>query len=442
MTSTGEQGLLRRAWRGVRAQGAVAVMVGSGVGGVAAYGFHLLATRTLGDEAFAPIGVLWTIHYLALTIGLISVEAYVARAVTLHGGDPARLRRSLAAMLAWVGLVTVVVAAIAFAARGALFPAEGPGLPAVVPVTVAGYGLFVMVRGWLAGRYQFPRYAMLTALESVTRLAALGLVVAVAATTLSVAWTLAVAPWAALLWWLVVRSRRASGAPPEDAEEVLAELVTSSDTRYLVSTTVANASSQTLLAAGPVVLVPLGAGAAEISVFFVVVTTARIPIVFALNGLLSRMLPPLVRSARAGRLHRLRRLSLLIAGAAAGFGALGALAGAWLGPTVVALLYGAAFRPPSWLVALAVAGVVGATAALGLNQVLIAMGTEVRLVVPWLVALATGALTVLLVDAEPSLRVIVAFVAGEVVAVAGLTLAVLTARREPAPAPSGTGARP
>jgi hypothetical protein len=73
-------------------------------------------------------------------------------------------------------------------------------------------------------------------------------------------------------------------------------------------------------------------------------------------------------------------------------------------------------------------GVVTATAALGLNQMLIAMGAEIRMVGPWALALLAGATTVVLLGGEPTLRVVAGFVTGELIALAGLLVAVLTAK--------------
>jgi hypothetical protein len=94
----------------------------------------------------------------------------------------------------------------------------------------------------------------------------------------------------------------------------------------------------------------------------------------------------------------------------------------------VALAFGPDFRPEAWFVALTAAGTVSATAALGLNQMLIAMGEEVRLVMPWMAALIAGALTVIGLNGDPTLRVVSGFVAGEAVALAALLGAVFTAR--------------
>ena len=438
-----DRSLFDRARERVSTPGTSAVVAGSLVSGVGAYVFQLVGTRTLSDEAYAPIAVLWTMQYLAVTIALVSVEAYVTRAVTLHPDEPGRVDAAVRGLSVWVVGVAAALGAASWLWRDELFHGHGGELPLVAALTVFGYGLFAVTRGRLAGGYRFREYGLATAGESLARLAVAVPVALVAASTRSLAWTLPLGPFLVAAWWSVARRRPYRGPQrPEDADAGGAA-VTGSTSRYLVATTVANAVSQSLLAAGPLVLIPLGATAAETSVFFVTVTAARVPMVFAFGGLLSRVLPPLTRVARAGDYRRLRRLAAATCGTAAVLAVFGALAGAAVGPQIIALFFGAAFRPAAWFVALTVAGVVTATAALGLNQVLIGMGAETRLLAPWLVALLAGVATVLLVQAEPTFRVAAGFVAGEVVALAGLLAAVLTAR--PAPAarpPAGAPAEP
>ena len=426
-------GWLATARARVRTPGTTAVLAGSFASGLGAYAFQVLGTRALGDAAYAPISVLWTIQYLALTIALVSVEAYVTRAVTLHADEPDVVRRGELVMSAWIGCVVVAVGAAAWVWRDALFHGRGADLPLVAALIVAGYGAFVVIRGRLAGEYRFRHYGIATAMESLSRVLIAVPVVVLGATTRSLAWTLPLGPIVVAGWWLLVRDRPYVGPTRAPDPEGLAAMSASPTGRYLLATTVANASSQTLLAAGPLVLIPLGATPAEISVFFVTTTAARVPLVFAFGGLLSRVLPPLTRVARAGDFRRLRRLALLTTAGAVAVGVAGAGAGAAIGPAIVALFFGADFEPSAGFVALTVAGVVMATAALGLNQLLIAMGQELRMIGPWVAALAAGGAAVALGGGEEMLRVAVAFVIGEAVAITGLVAAVLTARpRTPA----------
>jgi O-antigen/teichoic acid export membrane protein len=402
--------------------GTAAVVAGSAASGIAAYAFQVVGLRALGTEAYAPISVLWTIQYLVLATALFPVEAYVTRAVTTSGAGAGPLGRPLRVIAGWVTATAVLLGAGTALAADALYQGRS-GLAVVLAVVVASAGGFVVARGVLAGSGRFAAYAGVTATESLGRLAALVAVVVVGASTAGVAWSLPAGSTLAVGWWLLLGRRRAPRTEPSPGEAPLGGTAGS----FLATVVVANAAAQTLLAAGPLVLIPLGAGPAEISIFFVTVTAARVPLVFAFGGLLSRSLPPLTRMARAGDDAGLRRIALLGAAGALALAGAGALAGSAVGPDVVALLFGAASRPDAPFVALTAAGVVLATASLLLNQVLIARGSERRLPAPWLVGLAAAVPVVLLVDGTATIRVSAGFVVGEVVALAGVVAAILTA---------------
>lgn len=427
-----------------RTPGTTAVLAGSLASGVGAYLFQVIGTRALGTEGYAPIGVLWTIQYLVLTIPLLSVEAYVTRAVTLDTGNSVGLGRKVRAFAAWTIAVAVALCAATWVWRDALFHGSGDGFPLIAGLIVLCFGAYVMIRGWLAGSYQFGQYGLMTGVESMSRVAIVLPIALFLPSAQWIAWTLPLGPFLVVAWWwLTVGGRSHPGGGRAARHHGPVEELPSSTGQYLFATTIANASSQTLLAAGPLVLVLLGATAAQTSIFFITITAARAPLVFAIGGVLSRVLPPLTRVARAGDYARLRRIAVLEVAAALALAALGAAVGFWIGPWIVALAFGSGFRPDAWFVALAAAGVVSATAALGLNQMLIAMGEEARLVVPWVAALIAGALTVIGLGGDTTLRVVSGFVAGEAVALAGLLSAVLTAQparsTEPASALTAVG---
>lgn len=402
------------------------VVLGSLVSGVGAYLFQILGTRSLGEEAYAPISVLWTMQYLILSIALISVEANLTRAVTLADGAPGTLARHTRAVTGWIVVTAALVGAVGYLYRGPLFGGQGE-MAAVAALIVISYGTFVTLRGWLAGVGRFRSYGIVTGGESIARLLATIVIVAVAATPTSLAWIMPLGPLVVFAWWL--RERRkphvdepAPASPPP---------VEASTNRFLAATTLANASSQILLAAGPLVLIPLGAGAGEVSVFFVTVTAARAPLAFALGGVLSRVLPPLTRMARRGEWPGLRRIALGLGAGTIALAAVGAAVTWWVGPTVIALFFGPTFRPDGWFVAVAAATVLLACGALLLNQLLIGMQAESRLVAPWLVGLAVGAGLVALLSGTPTFRVAVAFMVGELVALFALLAAVMSATRGP-----------
>lgn len=400
------------------------VLFGSLASGLGAYAFQVIGVRALGEEAYAPISILWTFQYLVSTIALYSAEAYVTRTITLAGGNAGVLRGPVRIIGAWVATLSVLVAVLSLVFRDALFGGDGQ-LALVAGLLVAAYGAFFVIKGRMAGTNRFRSYGAATALESIGRIVIAVPVLAVAATADALAWVMPIGPALVAVWWLVDRGR---AEHPDTIDLTVEPVVSESDGtgRFLVATTIANACSQTLLAAGPLVLLPLGASAAEVSVFFVTITAARVPLVFAFGGLLSRLLPPLTRMARAGQVAKLRRITLLVAAGFVALGVVGALAGGLVGPQLVALFFGEGARPDATFVALAALGVMLATGATLLNQVLIARGAESRLVAPWVIALAVAALVIAVADGTATFRVAAAFAVGEAVALAGVLLVALT----------------
>jgi len=414
------------------------LVLGSLLSGLAAYAFQVLGSRVLGEEAFAPISVLWTIQYLIVSIGLFSVETYVTRTVALEQeAGRRRLEAQGVALVAWITGLAGFLAAVTWWLRAALFAGAGDLALVVAAITLA-YGVFVMARGDLAGRRRFRAYGLVTAAESVLRFALAVPVLLLWSSTRALAWVMPVGAAVAALWWPVARRRPDPPAPPVRNPSDLDLLpgagpASPTATGFLVPTTIANAASQTLLASGPLVLVALGAGPGEVSVFFVTVTAARVPIVLAYGGLLSRLLPPLTDMAGEGlpaaspssglRRRPLGRVADLATAGTLVVATLGAAAAWFVGRPLVGLLFGEAFAPSRPFVTATAAGVLLATGALLLNQILIARSAERRLVLPWLCALAVAAATIVLVPADPTTRASAGFVAGELAALAGLLVA-------------------
>lgn len=399
------------------------VIVGAGVAGVAAYAFQLLGTRALGSEGYAPIGVLWTLQYLVLSIGLFAVETYVARQTALTRAP------RLTALWAYTIALVVVVGIPVLVLRQRLFASSALAFPLALAATALAYGGFVIVRGRLAGGLCFREYALATSAESVVRVAVASALLAAATDARLLAWALPCGPASAcLLWWAAKRASEDATSVPaaalveEGAQDPLTVAAGSAAAGFLVPVVLANGISQVLLAAGPLLLVSLGGGAAAVSIFFVTTTTARIPLVFAFGGLLSRLTSTLARMVRDHRDRELRRVVTALVGLGGTAAAVCGAASAVVGPAVVAVMFGSEFRPEAWLVGGAAAGVVLAAVALALNQVLIALQAEWRLLLPWLLAMAAAVLVVKAGPSDPVLAVTVAFVAAEAVAVGALAL--------------------
>jgi hypothetical protein len=394
------------------------VLFGSVASGIGALGFQILGTARLGEADYQPIVVLWTIQYLASTVVLYSAEAFVARA--LQNRHVVGLERSIRVIGAWVAAFALGTGALTFLLREPLFQGQAD-LALVAAALVACYGAFFVIKGRMAGTNRFRSYGAATALESLGRILLAAPVLAVLPSTRALAWVMPLGPALVAAWWLYDRRR---AHPPEAGG--IADPNSGGASSFLAATTTANAVSQTLLAAGPLVLLPLGADPVEVSVFFIVVTTARVPLVIAIGGLLSRLLPPLTRMAREGREDLLRRIAFVTTPVTFGLAAVGAAVAGLIGPALFEFVY-RDVSPTGMFVAATGFGVVVATGSLLLNQLLIVRAAENRMVVPWLAALVAAIVTVLVSPGTPTMRVSLGFIAGEVVAHLALLVAVATA---------------
>lgn len=411
------------------------MIVGSLLAGVGAYLFQIVGARSVGEVDYAPISVLWTVQYLLTSILMTALENWVVRTTTSGDGSVHALRAAAPRLLAAVGSVAVLTFGAAYAARDLLLPGH-TGLVVVVPLLVVAYSAFVIVRGVLAARERYKAYGGVTAIESMARLGGAAAVAVTIPSAALLALCLPLGAVSAAVWGLVTRLRSATsegdasnraGVIAFDQTEIPA--VGPGPGRFLAVTSSANAAAQILLAAGPLVLGPLGASPRDVSVLFVTLTAARVPLVIVQGGLLSRLLPTLTRMARGGAATALRMAGARLAIASAAAAVVAGLAGWVIGPPLVALLFGDGFRPGAATTATVAAGVVAATGAIIVNQVLIAMHRETLILLPWFIALAVAAVGILVTGAlAPVDRVLIAFVLGEATALLLLGLSVLITR--------------
>lgn len=429
------------------APGATAwIVAGSTVNGIAAFLFQIVGTRALGPVAYAPISVLWTLQYLWIAVAVTALEAYVTRVVTVGGPAAPELRRFLR-LFTWALLgAAVITAGVGFGLREQLFGGLAD-LGVVLGLVVLGYGWYAMVRGRAAGLDRFRAYGLATAGESVLRLVAAVLVLLVVTGPRALAWVFPVGPLLIAAWaWgrrhvtaYMPRRRSESredqvpagrggheaGGSEHETDGAASPAPRRRGRRFLAATSTANASVQLLLAGGPLALVPLGASASTISVYFTTITAARVPMTFALNGGLSRLLPPLTRMSEADDRAGLARAAWQMMAGIVGLATLGGLVGATIGPELIALLFGEGFRPGRSFVTVVSVSTVLAVGGLLLDQLYIAMGRERRLPAVWLGAVALAGVLVLVLPGSPTMRVAVAVAVGTGAAVAALSVPLL-----------------
>ena len=382
------------------------------------YVYQVVGGRALGPVEFRPVVALLTLSFLAFAVVLLPIEQLVIRSVTWRGGFDRSPRSTV-----WVAttLTVAVTSAVALLGSEEFFEGE-MGFVVLVGASVLTHAVYVVGRGNLAGTRKFRSYGVATAGMPVARLAVALVVLAAGTGALGFGTALAMAPLIIFLWWKLIRAARPERAESEESPGL-----------FLVSFVLAAAASQVLLLAGPLAAALLGAAAAEISIVYVTLTIARSPLLLGYS-LLVRVLPPFTNLARLGFDAELNRWTFRIAAAGLTLVVPAAIVGAWIGPDLVAVLFGEGFRPSSTFSALAAAGVCLGGAAMFLGQVLVARGDTGRLAVSWIAALTTAGVTLAATSGDVATRIGVAFLAGEfvaMVATGGLALRSPVFARQP-----------
>ena len=362
--------------------------------------FQATGTRTLGADDFAPIAVLWTLMFLLHTVLLMPAEQHLTRALAVTR-VPAQIRAIQRDMLvASLGAMTIGVAFV-YATLDRFFDGSAAYV-AVIAAIVGARTIMVAARGLLAGSRRFVGYGASIGLESVSLVIG-GVVVALLGGS---------APMFAVVMVISPLATLAS-RPFRKVEVVVTRSATNAQpSSFLAWLILATASSQLIIAGGPIAVGFVGGSPAAVSIFFTSFALLRGPLTSAYN-LVARVLPDftaLAHSAEPGRLWAWAD-RILVAGVA--IGALGGLGAGVLLRLLVAAVYGAEFSPPLAAASLGGVGVGFGLAALFATQLYSAAAMGARLALGWAVSLVAALVVLLVVDLEPLVRVALAITVGE-----------------------------
>ncbi len=393
----------------MRRDGTLDIVLGSLIAGVGAYAFQFIAGRSLGEERFAPIGVLLTAHFLAFLIVLVPIEQFVIRRLTLGAKGWVLPVRAVA-----LALGTAAAAAITVAVSGdEYFRFTDRGTLVLFGVaTVATHFAFAVGRGYLAGFRRFRSYGRVSAAASLLRVV-IAIVIALTVDSITgYAWAHVLGPLVIIAWspW-----KRKMDPPPvrdEDDQWLLSGLVLSA------------AASQALLLASPLVASRLGATDSEYSVIYATLLVARAPLTIGYN-LIARILPSFTSMAAGGERRELRAWARGIGLASIVLAAVGAIAGLLVGPLVVGIAMGSGFKPTNGVAAMAGASVVLAAGGLFIGQILVAKSQPIRLAGAWIAGVVAAAVTLFIPLGDPVVRASASLLGGEAVALLGLMLGAL-----------------
>ena len=391
------------------------ILAGSLLAGVAAYAYQIIGGRSLGATAFAPVSVLLTIHFLTFIVFLLPVEQLVVRRLTLNRGNAGIPRRAV-----WLSGATIV-AATTFAWLGVDRFLNGDRRFIVfTALTVTVHAGYAVARGHLAGWRRFREYGYASGGANLLRLFVSLAILAIRPSASGLAIALIVGPLITLVWRPFRHyDNQYAGIASQEAAAV-------GEKGLLGGLVLSSAASQALLLAGPVVAAVLGATPAGVSIAFATFTLFRAPLTFGYN-LIARVLPPFTEMAARQQRQELAAWARGIGLAGAGLSAVGAIVGYLLGPAIVALAFGAGFRPEAATAGLVAGGVVLAASALFVAQVLVAQGKPTALALAWATGLLASIVGLLLSSGDPFTRVAIAFVLGEALALFSLVIGAVAA---------------
>ena len=375
----------------------VVMVVGAVIGGLSAYLFHALGGRSLGADAYAPIGVMWTGAFIAVAVVYIPLEQWVTRE-TARGRNPLAGGRRL--LLTVVTLATACSALVTGLTVSSLTGEVGIHVVQML-VLMGGYGCFWIGKGMLQGTGRYAQVGWMLCGEGLVRLAVQWVVLATEGGTIGLGWAMAAAPWVVFLFgfWSGVRSD-----PPSSAGAVFVN-------KYVIGAL----ASHLLVAAAPLAVTYLGGTAAQVSLVFIVFLLfwAPLTLMYSLQG---RILPPLVRMISQGEGESLRKLGRRLRLGTVTVALPAALVGYIVGPQLVRLLMGSNFVPAAVVTALVASGTTMAAGVQLLGQILVAGSRTGHLATAWICGLVAAVLVTWLTSSGPVLAVAAGFWVGEAIA--------------------------
>ncbi len=374
-------------------RGTPIMVLGALLGGMAAYLFHAWGGRQLGPEAFAPIGVMWTVAFITVAVLYLPLEQWVTREVTA-GRNPLSGRLLLPSVM---GIAMLVVGV-----------GTGWTLPSVTDSTaihvvqmlvlILGYGCFWTGKGMLQGRGRYGRVGWMLCAEGLVRLAVEGLVLRGGGGAVGLGWAMAAAPW------VVVGFARGGMRGVGGSQSGGGAFVR----RYVLGSVAAHL----LVAGAPLAVAYLGGTASEVSLVFVVFVLFRAPLtlMYSLQG---RLLPPLVRMVGRGEEEPLRRLARQLWVVSIALALLAGGLGYGAGPALVRFLMGPDFLTSGMTAGLVASGTVMAAGVQLVAQTLVAGSRTGSLAAAWMTGLAVAGVVARLSGWGPVISVAFGFWVGE-----------------------------
>jgi O-antigen/teichoic acid export membrane protein len=392
-------------------EGTMSVGLGLIISGIATYGFLSITKRALGEDAFAPVSLLWFLTFILAPGFFLPVEQEVGRALAhrraLNQGSRPVVRR--AAVLEAILLVTITIVMLAVSPLLVSHLFDGSwALFAGLLIAFWSYALAHLTRGVWSGTGRFHAYAVLMGSEGVVRLAG--------AVILAMVGVKAVGPYGILVGLPAVVAVLLSLRKQHHVLEPGPEASWSELTPNLGWLLIGSVFAAALLNAGPIAASLLKTSDAEnilVSQLSTGVIIARVPL-FLFQAVQAALLPKLARLAARGALDDFvkgfRKLMtlVLIVGVAAVTGAF------LIGPWVVRVFFDSILsRRTLTLLALSSALYM---VALALAQAIIALRGHAKVAAGWVIGMMAFIAVVAIPEKDLLLRVESALVVGSLAA--------------------------
>ena len=318
--------------------GAAAIAGNLVAASITTYAFLAVTARVLGPERYAPVSVLWSAVFLVVPSVWGPVEQEVARRLSARsatgtGGAPVVRAGRITALA--VGAPLVAVLAVTSAWSGDLLFSAEQGVALALAVAVGSFAVNHLTRASMAGAGSFGAYGACVSVDSASRLAiAGGLVAAGVRSPVPYAFAVALAPLVPAVW-LQRRRPPEAGGPDERVGDLAAHVAP------LIGGQV---FAQVLVNGGPIAVAALAGPGEEAAAgrFLAAAVIARIPLFF-FQAVQGSLLPGLARRHAAGERDRFVAQVRSLLAAVAGLGTLGVVACGIAGPAVVRLAFGEAF---------------------------------------------------------------------------------------------------
>jgi O-antigen/teichoic acid export membrane protein len=366
--------------------------VALGLGGVLTYVFFILASRSLGEDQYGEIVVLWSVDFILASTLYRPIEQLLARTLAErdHAGAPTGdALRTAGVIQVGVCLATLTVLLVFRQSLQDHLFSENPGLYWAMLVSLAGFACAYFARGYLAGKGRFSIYAALLIGETVFRLAfALAVTIGVLEGADPIAVGIGLAPFFGLLP-IPLMMRRSPAAPATGEVPGGSDLTLGAGGAFAGAVLLMMLSEQVLVSSGAL-FVRAADGAAAAGFMFNILLVARAPLVL-FQAVAASLLPHLTRQRARGdaagadafreSLHKTMWLIVAFAGATT----VGVLA---IGPQVMQLAFGDNFDYDRLGLAIVAIGMGFYLVAASLNQAALAQGQAHRAASRWVACAA------------------------------------------------------